>query len=98
MRRRLPCTTLTGTLLPYTTLVRSLRQAAGCGGGKLRVTGAGELVRPQQVFGGRRGRQQDCQGEREGEGAAAHARFLWIKRRRPARAPRRRGKIGRAHV
>src|SRR3546814_10731180 len=59
---------------------------------KLRVTGAGKLVRLQQVFGGRRGRQQDCQGEREGEGAAAHARFLWIKRRRPARAPRRRGR------
>src|SRR3546814_6805071 len=69
-----------------------MRQAAGFGGGKLRVTGAGELVRLQQVFGGRRGRQQDCQGEREGEGAAAHARFLWIKRRRPARAPRRRGR------
>src|SRR5690606_23789038 len=45
-----------------------LREAAGFGGGELGIACACELVRLQQVFGGRRGRQQDCQGEREGEG------------------------------
>jgi len=51
-----------------------VEQTGGLGDGQLRIAGARQLIGLHQVGGAGRGRQG--QGEREYEGATAHAGFL----------------------